>query len=466
MYVGIWGDTLKGPGRKNKKDYPWPWPSMVAAFQDGKIVGIVEYNILEQTGQKYFIKYFLNKKNYQLLWSRWERWVLESRKIISFLEAVDVKRLSDKDLLLLYEITYVCMDALWCIVHIPEIANWGGEKILYDSLKKIDANKAEDYLETLSALTKLSFTQQEELDLLRLALIKNKKKRLNAFLKHAELYRLLLSNYAGSKILSEQYFEKKVKRLSSRSDVQKRIRKIEGRMIDAQKKKRALVKNVGLSKNVQFTAEQLSNSIWWQDLRKMYIWRMQFYTDKLVKEIAWRNNWKFNDIVWCWPWEVTQLAQRQKLDYKKIISRAKVYCWVSGKEKVKEYYGKQAESLLKKYDSRVSQSIKEVRGLVVSRGNGYNVRGAVKIIRDPFKDQKKMKKGDILVAPMTSPEFVILMRKAAAVVTDTGGMTSHAAVVSRELGIPCLVRTGAATKVFKDGDIVEVNTKTGTVKKV
>jgi phosphohistidine swiveling domain-containing protein len=74
--------------------------------------------------------------------------------------------------------------------------------------------------------------------------------------------------------------------------------------------------------------------------------------------------------------------------------------------------------------------------------------------------------GEILLAPMTSPEYVFAMRKAAAVITDAGGLTSHAAIVSRELGIPCIVGTKVATKVFKDGDRVEVDITKGIARRI
>ena len=77
---------------------------------------------------------------------------------------------------------------------------------------------------------------------------------------------------------------------------------------------------------------------------------------------------------------------------------------------------------------------------------------------------EKMDKGDVLVSPMTSPDFVLAMKKASAVITDAGGITCHAAIVSRELKIPCIVGTKIATKVLKDGDLVEVNANKGIVK--
>ncbi len=88
--------------------------------------------------------------------------------------------------------------------------------------------------------------------------------------------------------------------------------------------------------------------------------------------------------------------------------------------------------------------------------------GVVKILRSP-KEIGKIDKGDVLVAPMTSPDYVPAMKKAAAIVTDEGGETSHAAIVSRELGIPCVVGTKEATKKLKDGMVVSVDGAKGYV---
>jgi pyruvate,water dikinase len=88
--------------------------------------------------------------------------------------------------------------------------------------------------------------------------------------------------------------------------------------------------------------------------------------------------------------------------------------------------------------------------------------GAVKILKSP-KEIGKVGKGDVLVAPMTSPDYVPAMKKASAVVTDAGGQTSHAAIVSRELGIPCVVGTEKGTKTLKEGQVVTVNGETGEI---
>ncbi len=98
-------------------------------------------------------------------------------------------------------------------------------------------------------------------------------------------------------------------------------------------------------------------------------------------------------------------------------------------------------------------------GAAASPGIGT---GPVKILRSP-KEISKIQKGDVLVAPMTSPDYVPAMKKANAIITDQGGQTSHAAIVSRELGIPAVVGTQTATKSLKEGMIVTVNGETGQI---
>lgn len=110
---------------------------------------------------------------------------------------------------------------------------------------------------------------------------------------------------------------------------------------------------------------------------------------------------------------------------------------------------------------------KEVEGEAILTGQGASpgiATGKVKILHSP-REIGKVKKGDILVARMTSPDYVPAMKQAGAIVTDEGGVTSHAAIVSRELGLPCIVGTKLATKTLKDGEVITVNGKTGEIYK-
>jgi len=108
---------------------------------------------------------------------------------------------------------------------------------------------------------------------------------------------------------------------------------------------------------------------------------------------------------------------------------------------------------------------KELKGNVLLTGLGSSPGigvGVVKIIYS-MKDLNKIQKGDVLVTEMTNPDMVVAMERSVAIVTDEGGITAHASIVSRELGIPCVVGTETATKTLKDGMIITVDGTNGKV---
>ena len=121
---------------------------------------------------------------------------------------------------------------------------------------------------------------------------------------------------------------------------------------------------------------------------------------------------------------------------------------------------KKEKGIEKKTEKVVSEKKVVIRGLPASPGIAF---GKVKIAFSPEEADKIMKKGDILVTVMTNPDWVPYMRLASAIVTDEGGMTCHAAIVSRELGIPCIVGTRTATKTLKQNQEYTVDAKTGVV---
>ncbi len=100
---------------------------------------------------------------------------------------------------------------------------------------------------------------------------------------------------------------------------------------------------------------------------------------------------------------------------------------------------------------------KILEGLPASPG----IKTAEAVVIPSVEEITKAKEGTILVTKMTSPDWVPIMKKAAAIITDEGGSTCHAAIVSRELGIPCIVGAGNATKVIKDGQLITVDAYSG-----
>jgi phosphohistidine swiveling domain-containing protein len=104
----------------------------------------------------------------------------------------------------------------------------------------------------------------------------------------------------------------------------------------------------------------------------------------------------------------------------------------------------------------------DLRGAVAYRGQ---VRGKVKKILSK-KDIADVERGDIIVAPMTTPDMIPAMEKAAGFVTDEGGITCHAAIIAREMKKPCVIGTKFATKVLQDGDMIFLDAFVGVVTKV
>ncbi len=125
--------------------------------------------------------------------------------------------------------------------------------------------------------------------------------------------------------------------------------------------------------------------------------------------------------------------------------------------------GKEAASLKEECEATRHTSLTEqtiLYGQIACQGYA---KGTARVILSE-QDFARFKDGDILVTGMTRPEFVPLMRRAAGIVTNEGGVTCHAAIVSRELGKPCIIGTRRATDVIKEGDLVEVRAHHGTVR--
>ena len=166
-----------------------------------------------------------------------------------------------------------------------------------------------------------------------------------------------------------------------------------------------------------------------------------------------------------WASEIINYLRERS--YKKSILKRKndYYCFKGNLSLLKNT--RDFKKVLTKYglkiiEVKIPKDITELKGYTAYQGKA---KGKVKIIYLPEKS-KNFQKGEILVSPMTEPDFVPIIKKASAIITDEGGITCHAAIVSRELKIPCVVGTKIATKAFKDGDKVEVDATKGLVRKI
>jgi len=195
-----------------------------------------------------------------------------------------------------------------------------------------------------------------------------------------------------------------------------------------------------------------------------------FYTAKLklFKEVANRLDLSLSEVVMLSSDEMVLGLKGQFGGKKRVITdrlTGFAIVWLESDCVVR--FGKEAlelqDSVSKKVVPVVSNKnikVSEIRGRTASLGK---VIGKVKVLLD-HRDAHKVDKGDVLVASMTTPDYVLAMEKAIAFVTDEGGITCHAAIVAREFGVPCIVGTGNATKVLHDNQVVEVDANEGVVR--
>jgi len=159
---------------------------------------------------------------------------------------------------------------------------------------------------------------------------------------------------------------------------------------------------------------------------------------------------------------LTEIISKKKVTGVGIKKRKEFYAIKATKNSLELFTGSRAKKFLTKEKFR-RLKIKEqsrIKGITASPGK---VKGRVKVVNNlkDFKDYQSK----VIVSYMTIPQYSIYLKKVKALVTDEGGINCHAAVISREFKIPCVVGTKIATQVFKDGDLVEVDAGKGIVKK-
>ena len=198
-----------------------------------------------------------------------------------------------------------------------------------------------------------------------------------------------------------------------------------------------------------------------RDARDDYRRKGVFLASPLFDEIAKRAGITHKQVAYLTEDEIIGFLDGKDIDRSALDERKKGFLLYADKGNIICKEGN-VEKEIKHFGIEIEELPISLKGTVGCSGR---VTGTVKIVRT-IHDIIKVEDGDILVAIVTHPDYVIAMRKAAAIVTDEGGALSHAAIVSREMGIPCIVGTGMATRALKNGDIISVDANRGIVRKL
>jgi phosphohistidine swiveling domain-containing protein len=298
------------------------------------------------------------------------------------------------------------------------------------------------------------------------------------------ILRLLAAGKNWTDIAEEcQYVYSSYRDAKNLQEVEKRLKEQYGRFNDKKIALREIAKeekeektrvehyrkwHCGLSKNQQIIADFLQAVIIIRDLRKNFFnkgvtvwWRV---AQRMFEEAGISEDYIIHYTFYEFKKGLAYLKKNKKLienrtkgfinlvpyDGKIVLQNLSQSDFQKSKKLIMDFYLK----------SHATDNKEEIKGNIGSPGK---IKGRVKVIMNAHNDPD-FKEGDILVTGMTRPEFVPLMKKASAIITDEGGITCHAAIVSRELKKPCIIGTKIATKVLKDGDIVEVDADRGIIK--
>lgn len=186
--------------------------------------------------------------------------------------------------------------------------------------------------------------------------------------------------------------------------------------------------------------------------------------EPVLKALAKHLSLSMNQLYMIYGDDMKAILKRGKADTDALNEAMRYSAFVKEGNRLRFYIGSDARRKMKSILA-VLPKVKKVRSVTGEIAYPGKVRGVVVCI-DSAKDMSKMREGDILVSHATDPSVLPAMKKAAAFVTDLGGLTAHAAIVAREMKKPCIVGTKIATQIFKDGDRVEVDAEKGIVRKL
>ncbi|MDP3964622.1 MAG: PEP-utilizing enzyme [bacterium] len=331
-------------------------------------------------------------------------------------------------------------------------------------LKRFSGDFEEKYSLVMTPV-KTGRVMQEKMSLLRLA----KRYRQGGLVaikkdlqKHVEKFSWMKNAGYFTRFVSEGEYLRRLRQVAKQNPDQAIVSLLAERRLHA-RQYRLLLKKVRHNARLKITIETMNEAIFFRSFRSEEYFRTSIYLTGLLKAVAQRINLDhYEDVLYLFPSEVSKLLRKNAAADPRLIRRRKQsYALISDGENYFTCAGDKAVELGAIIRQREISS-KKLSGQSAFPGI---VQGLVVIVLS-HHDFRKVKSGSILIARSTQPDYVSVLKKASAVVTEEGGVLSHASVIAREMRIPTLIGTKAATQVLKDGDRVEVDATHGTVKKL
>lgn len=257
--------------------------------------------------------------------------------------------------------------------------------------------------------------------------------------------------YAGRPLLPKELFTR-IKEVVD--GVEDRIARIEQDRKDSEAELKRVSNELKLTPELRSLVGSVQEIHFLRQYRADALFKAGRDVMELLTAIAERLNTTYDSIIMLAHEEIATSIIKGRLTVSKRIINARqegyAILWVNQRRSI--ITGNKFTKELALFPAE-KKEVKELQGNIASRGT---YQGPVTIVT-LHEEISKVQPGDVLVSPMTDPYFVPAMVRAGAIITDEGGILSHAAIISREFGIPCIVGTGIATSVLKDGVIVQVD---------
>ncbi|MBI2445404.1 hypothetical protein HYV43_03385 [Candidatus Micrarchaeota archaeon] len=412
----------------------------------------------------------------------------ESEELHRQSDATRKKDLAAMDDTALAQEAVALSDALCSLIGwglLPPLIDFAGEHISKAALEAIQtqiekrklAGHPSEYFVTLTTPTDDTLTRQEERAILELASAFRKeaipkditfdefKKRFltlqDKAKRHAECFVWTYFGYCGPALTTEKTFEKALE-LSQKNDVGARLEKQNLELEALRRRQRQYEAELGMDAAQQWSVHVARESVRLKTVRKDAMVHCAYALDAVLREAAHRTGISLNFLRAAKSDELAAVLDGT-LGSAELARRHECLVYLNDDADTTLLQGPAAYAFCKEQFKEPDVSAE--KHLVGQCARPGKATGRV-IIIDKAEQMHKMQDGDILVSIATTPEIVPVMKRASAIVTEIGGITSHAAIVSRELGIPCLIGTKIATKWLKDGDQVEVDATNGTVRKL
>lgn len=350
------------------------------------------------------------------------------------------------------------------------IQGWLEENVKTKLKERItDEEQFESYYTILSTPSRQNTGYYEQLNITELALLYGKGGAVTSDMnKEIDDYLLKYNSqgvkYGYGNLWTKEDIKERLKLLCTENNLELKLKRLKSLPKEHDENVVSLLKNIHAD-------EDFKNKVGWS---RLYMYVRTLRTDvlsasftnmiPLFQEVAKRCNLNLEEVMECSPDELVAMKfpSKDKIKNRALNNIARAIDGVI-------YYknGNEAEKISKNLVKKpqqategAEQNIREIKGNIANKGK---INGVVKVIFDN-SELDKISRGDILVTAMTTPDFVPAMEKAAAFVTDEGGLLCHAAIISREMNKPCIIGTKNATQILKDGDVVEVDANVGVVK--